>query len=102
MRLGNFVKKEQDRDHAEVENLCGVLVHARPDRMTAVTEELGRLPGVEIHAANPDGKLVVTVEDAEGQWAGSTITRFNEVAGVLSVALVYHHFDTFSEGEIVP
>lgn len=102
MRLGNFVQKEHDRARPDVENVCGVLVHARPDRLEAVAEELIRLPGVEVHATNAEGKLVVTVEDAEGEWAGSTITRFNEVAGVLSVALVYHHFDTVSSGEIVP
>lgn len=102
MRLGSFVAKEHARPRPAEENVCGVLVHARPERMDAVAEALEALPGTQVHLKGADGKLVVTVEDAEGEWAGSILTRFNEVPGVLSVALVYHHFESDLEGEIVP
>lgn len=101
MRVNCFVQKEKARPHTGVENVCGVLVHARPDRRDAVRTALEELPGVEIHVATEDGRLVVTVEDADGNWAGATISRFNDIPGVLSVALVYHHFDSDLEGESV-
>ncbi|MGE5546337.1 MAG: chaperone NapD [Solirubrobacterales bacterium] len=101
MRLNNFVAVEKQRPHEEVENLCGVLVHVRPDDREQIRAKLEELPGVEVHLATDDGRMVVTVEDAEGQWAGATISRFNEIKGVLNVALVYHHFDTELEGETV-
>lgn len=103
MRVNSFVAKEKQkvRPPSAVENVCGVLVHVRPDLADAVRLALAALPGVEIHAATGDGRLIVTVEDAEGQWAGATISRFNDIAGVLSVALVYHHFDSDLEGETV-
>lgn len=102
MRVSNFARKERQRAPAAgIENVCGVLVHARPERLELVQADLAALPGVEIHAATAEGRLVVTVEDAAGQWASATITRFNDIEGVLSVALVYHHFDSDLEGETV-
>lgn len=101
MRVNSFVEKEKVRPHTEIENVCGVLVHARPEQKDAVRLALESLPGVEVHVATEDGRMVVTVEDAEGQWAGATISRFNDIGGVLSVALVYHHFDSDLEGETV-
>lgn len=102
MRVNSFVATEKQRPHVAVENVCGVLVHARPDEIKRISGDLEALPGVEVHQATEDGRLVVTVEDAEGQWAGATISRFNDIQGVLSVALVYHHFDSDLEGEIRP
>jgi nitrate reductase NapD len=99
MRLNSFVAKENARPRAEVENLCGVVVWARPDSRWQVRDALATLPGVEVHAVTDEGKMVVTVEDAAGRWAGATITSFNDIEGVLNVALVYHHFDSDLEGE---
>ncbi|HTH16896.1 MAG TPA: chaperone NapD [Magnetospirillum sp.] len=102
MRVNGFVARERERAHPQLENVCGVLVHVRPERRHDIAKRLEELPGVEIHAIGDDGKLIVTVEDAGGTWAGATIDQFNTVQGVLSVALVYHHFDSELEGEIVP
>ncbi len=102
MRVNSFVRTERERPHPAVENVCGVLVHARPDLRHDVARALEDLPGVEVHMIGDEGKLVVTVEDAGGTWAGATIDQFNRISGVLSVALVYHHFDSELEGEIVP
>ncbi|MGE4281984.1 MAG: chaperone NapD [Magnetospirillum sp.] len=102
MRLGTFVEREHQAPRHTVENICGVLVHVVPARRHQVKAALEAKPGVEIHTMTDDGKMVVIVEDAAGEWAGSIITSFHDVDGVLSVALVYHHFDKDLEGEIVP
>lgn len=102
MRVNSFVRSERERPHPQVENICGVLVHARPEERFAVAKALEALPGVEVAIIGDEGKLVLTVEDAEGIWAGATIDQFNRVPGVLSVTLAYHHFDSELEGEIVP
>lgn len=102
MRVNSFAAREQQEDRKQVENVCGVLVHARTEERFAVRERLEALPGVEVHVVGDEGKLVVTVEDTDETLAGPTIEHFNKVPGVLSVALAYHHFDTELEGEIVP
>lgn len=69
-------------------NVSGVLVLARSRRLRAVERALSALPGVEVHAATADGRLVVTVEEPDHE-VGRTILRIQELDGVLSAALVY-------------
>ena len=74
-------------------NICGLVVHARPeqgDRLCAAIEDL---PGAEVHARAPDGRLVVTVEDHGEACAGDTVLRLHRLPGVLSAAIVYHSFE---------
>lgn len=78
------------------QNICGLLVHAHPSRTAAVGEAMTALPGTEIHQSSPDGRMVVTVEDVDGVWAGDTITQINNIDGVLSAALVYHQNEVVS------
>jgi nitrate reductase NapD len=72
-------------------NMCGVLVHTRPENLNDVTARIAALPGVEVHQSSPDGRLVVTIEDIPGRWAGETLTDMQTEPGVLSASLVYHH-----------
>lgn len=102
MRVNSFLAHEREGPPPKPVNICGVLLHARPDRLGAVEAALSALPGVEIHAASDEGKLVVVVEDTAESLASATINRIHDIKGVLSVALVYHHFDSELEGEITP
>lgn len=74
-------------------NITGVLVHAHPDRQAAVRDRLAALPGVEVHASAPGGRLVVTVEDVAEARAADTLLAVHRLPGVVSAALVYHHFE---------
>lgn len=100
MRIRRFV--ETCPAPTAVKNICGALVYSWPERSDQVRRDLAALSGVEVHYVTDDGKLVVTVEDTAAGWAGATVERFNTIEGVLSVALVYHHFDTNLDGEIAP
>lgn len=95
MRLGRFVEAAQEPAAASRDwNVCGVLVHVRPERRTQVGQALAALPGVEIHDSDLCGPLIATIEDvaddAGQHWAGATLTRFYDVPGVITAALVYH------------
>jgi len=74
-------------------NVCGVLVHARPGSAPSVRGAIERLPGVEVHGASTDGRLVVLVEDTADAFAAETLSRIHVTDGVLSAALVYHYCD---------
>ena len=101
MRLSTFVASEHARSREQVENICGVLVHVRPALRHEIRTALTDISGVEVHTMTDDGRMVVTVEDAGGVWAGAKITSFHDIPGVLNVALVYHHFDSDLQGESV-
>lgn len=98
MRLNRYLDREAEKFAAAPEqqpaNICGVLIHTRPERTPEVRAQLACVPGVEIHADSQDGRLVVTVEDTPDSWAGATIASFSDIPGVISTALVYHYCDT--------
>ena len=71
-------------------NVIGVLVWAVPGTVEAVSAALAALPGVEIHAATDDGRLVVTAIDEAGRFASDGLMAMNQIAGVITTSLVYH------------
>jgi nitrate reductase NapD len=74
-------------------DICGVLVQARAERVPEVRERLTRIPGVEVHAATEDGRLVVTVEGSVEHPTLDTISGLIDVPGVAATSLVYQYSD---------
>lgn len=72
-------------------NISGVLVQAWPNELEAVQNRLEKLSGVEVHAQNEKGHLVVTIESEDVQSTAEILTALQNVEGVLSASLVYHH-----------
>jgi nitrate reductase NapD len=72
-------------------NITGVLVAARPGETGALRAHLAAIPGVEVHAVTPEGRMVVTVERATDAEMTGALDAINRLPDVLSAALVYHH-----------
>ncbi len=72
-------------------NICGVVVHTRPELLDGVQSALTEMPGVEVHGRSDDGRLVVTVEDSPEHSCADTLGALHRVAGVVSASLVYQH-----------
>lgn len=78
-------------------NISGVLVHAHIAQADSVREQLVSIEGVEVHAISPKGRIVVTVEsETTGQMA-DTVLMCQNVPGVLSAAMIYHHDEELDE-----
>lgn len=78
-------------------NISGVLVHARPEQTEAVREQLVKIPGVEVHAITPEGRVVVTIEAGTAGQMADTVVRCQETKGVISAAMIYHHDEDIGE-----
>lgn len=74
-------------------NLASLVVHTRPGDRERIAGQLLELPGVEIHAATDDGRLVVTVEHDASQVAADTLTAIHETRGVISAAITFQYSD---------
>lgn len=74
-------------------NISSVVLRAHPRHQPQLALDLGQLPGVEVHATSPDGRLVLTIEDSDTKSASETYIRLHDLAGVLSVSLVYQYSD---------
>ncbi|MCG6877451.1 MAG: chaperone NapD [Betaproteobacteria bacterium] len=81
--------------------VASLVVRARPERLTALGEALRQMPGVEVHAVQPEGRIVVTVEDVDGVYPAESIVSIHNLGGVIGVSLVYEYSDeeTGSETE---
>lgn len=78
-------------------NISGVLVRAKPENIDAVWQRLEQLDGVEVHGANPDGRLVVTVEETSDQAMADAVVRLQDLPGVIAASMIYHEFDHIDE-----
>jgi nitrate reductase NapD len=74
-------------------NISGVLVRSRPENINAVTSRLEHMEGVEVHGANPDGRLVVTVEESGDRAMADTVVRMQDLPGVISASMIYHQYE---------
>ena len=74
-------------------NISGVMVRAYPNKIQAVEEILLSMEGVEVHGHNDDGRMVVTVEQANTREASDVIMQMQNVPGVLSTMMIYHQFE---------
>jgi nitrate reductase NapD len=72
-------------------NVCGCIVHTRPERAARVGQSLATLPGVEVHGGGAGGKLVVTVEDVAQAPAVDTLSAIGALEGVINTVLIYHY-----------
>lgn len=71
--------------------ICGVLIHAKPGFSKGVQTQLLLMPGVEIHEATDDNRLVVTVERVGKASLADSLSAFNSIQNVLSATLIYEH-----------
>lgn len=74
-------------------NISSVVLRSLPRHQPQLLTELVQLPGVEVHAQDDNGRLVLTIEDGSTQSASETYVRLHDLSGVLSVSLVYQYSD---------
>lgn len=83
-------------------NISSAAVYAESIRVDAVRAFLATLPGVQVHAATPDGKLVITIEADNDRDAAATYEAIERAPGVLSMALVFQQTESNPDQEITP
>lgn len=78
-------------------NISGIVVHTSPDKIDMIRAQLEKIPGVEVHAASAEGKMVVTIEKSDDREATDVFEEISRIPGILSTAMVYHHFEPGTE-----
>jgi len=83
-------------------NIVSLVLRIKPETRAEAEAALTAFPGVECHGMSDDGKLVVTVEDAEGAAMSDTLIALHRVPQVLAATLAYEHSDVLSGDAPVP
>lgn len=81
-------------------NLSSVIVIPHPDQIEAVQLRLQEVPGVEVHAVSPEGKMIVTLEADDDRETVQNYELISRLDGVLSASMVFHQQETEPETEI--
>ena len=81
----------------KIMNIAGVLLHINPSRESEIKNALLQMAGTEIHAIQPDGRWVVTVEGDDDRQVADTVMNLHRLAGVLSAAMIYQHSEEVEE-----
>ena len=79
---------DQDEVH-----ISSMVVHARPDYLQDVKNNIKHLPGAEIHGESECGKLVVVLESQTQTHITDVIAKIGDIEHVLSTALVFHQIE---------
>jgi nitrate reductase NapD len=74
-------------------NISSFVVHARPESTEALREQMAALAGLEVHAVQKDGRMVITVEDTPDTAPSETIMKVQLLPGVLGTAMIYNYCD---------
>ena len=80
-------------------SISSLVMHVKSDRMDAVTATITAFEGVEIHAVTEDNRLIVTVDQPDNVKASDTLTRLQNLSGVLNTSLIYNYFEQESDAK---
>ena len=102
-----FLQLDRDTESSgtadEALSISSAVLRVKPARLAEMRTKLESMPGVEIHAATDDGRIVVTIESTETAGAADTYVALNTLDGVLSANLIYQYCDdTPGKQEIEP
>ncbi|MBD1388367.1 chaperone NapD [Neiella sp. HB171785] len=79
--------------------LAGVLVRCQAKRRAAVVAEIESHAGASVEPESSDDALIVIIEETPTtMFLTEQISRIQNIQGVLSAALIYHHNDTAETG----
>ena len=73
-------------------NIVGILINTLPAHTNSVVENLKKLD-IEIHGINEKSQIVITLEQETDGMLTEQLTKVQQIYGVLTAAMVYHHVD---------
>lgn len=63
-------------------------------------QQLAQVPGVEVHAASDDGKIIVTIEAENDRSAIDTYEAIGRLDDVLNVAMIFQQTESHPDQEL--
>jgi nitrate reductase NapD len=84
-------------------NICSVIVNAKPENASMISELLTKMEGVDVFGGVEEGKIIATLEDSGEKALADKMAAINDIKGVINATMIYHQEEdnTAMEEEIV-
>lgn len=82
--------------------ICSLVVQSMPDQLETVNQSLLAMEGVEIHAQNEQGKMVVSIDHPSREYCSDAMIDISRINGVMSTSLVFEYQDDLESEQILP
>jgi nitrate reductase NapD len=99
--LNHSLRTLQSTVEGRIVNISSAIVYAKSGQNETLRQSLSQLPGVEIHAATEDGKLIVTIERDNDKTAVDTYEAIERLDSVLSVAMIFQQTESNPDQELL-
>ena len=83
-------------------HISSIVVHARPEAAGALRATIESLPGMEVHAVSPIGKMILTLETDNEADIVTNLNTISLLDGVYAATLVFHSVEDLTESEEAP
>jgi len=80
--------------------ICSLVVQTKPDHLNNICESLDNIPGVEIHAQDKRGKLVVCIDHPSREYCSKVMTDMTHIDGVMSTSLIFEYQEDLEADQI--
>ena len=74
-------------------HITSLVVQATPAKWQQTLAQVERMRTAEVHTGDTVGKFVVLLETDDEEQILDAINRIQDIDGVLSATMVYHHVD---------
>jgi nitrate reductase NapD len=71
--------------------ICSLVVQAEPSRLDRVIQSLASFQGVEVHAQNEYGKIVISIDHPNPEYCSAVMVDISRITGVMSSSLVFEY-----------
>lgn len=82
--------------------ICSLVVQTKPEHLEAVSKTLTSMNGVEIHAQNEYGKMVISIDHPSREYCSKAMTDMTHINGVMSTSLVYEYQEDLEPEQQIP
>jgi nitrate reductase NapD len=71
--------------------ICSLVIQAIPEHLMDVSQVLNAMKGVEIHAQDERGKLIISIDHPSRSYCSEAMTEMTRIEGVMSTSLVFEY-----------
>jgi len=71
--------------------ICSLVVQAEPTYLDTVTQSLESINGVEVHAQDKRGKIVVCIDHPSREYCSEAMVNISHLTGIMSSSLVFEY-----------